>query len=151
VTGTDGPSSAVGSWQGTNDFRLMPTDDPYSAPASATVTAEPGKSVSMRYTWSHPKDGAQEGLLVVAPAEGGHLAALWLDTWHQPEARTSEAPAGPDGGALFEYVYAGVWGWQLEVLPGERLLIVMRNVVPDQGDDSFSGAYDAMRMTLERA
>ncbi len=148
----DGLSSAVGSWQGTNAFRLMPTDDPYSAPASATVTAEPGGAVSIRYTWSHPEDGAQEGLLVVAPAEGGRLVALWLDTWHQPEARTSEAPARPDGGALFEYVYAKVWGWQIEVLPeGGRLLLVMRNVVPDQRDGSFSGPYDAMRMTLERA
>jgi hypothetical protein len=36
-------------------------------------------------------------------------------------------------------------------VPGEHLDLVMRNVVPELGDSGFSGPYDAMRMTLERA
>lgn len=147
---TAGLADAAGSWRGTNLFRLMPTDDAFTAPATAALTAEPGGAASMRYTWSHPQDGDQEGLLVVAPAEGGRLAALWLDTWHQPDARTFEAPARADGGALLEYVHAEVWGWQIEVMPrGGRLLLMMRNVVPDLGDGTAPGPYDAMRMTLE--
>jgi hypothetical protein len=141
--------SAVGSWHGTNAFRLMPTDEPYSAPASATVTAEPGDAISLRYTWVHAADGEQRGLLVLADAGDGRAAALWVDTWHQPTARTVEFDARPDGVTTFEYVYADVWRWQVEVVAEPDLRLTMRNVVPDLGEGHV-GPYDAMVMSLQR-
>ena len=141
--------STAGSWHGTNAFRLMPTDEPYSARAIATVTPEPGDALSIRYTWVHPADGEQRGLLVLADAGEGRVAALWIDTWHQPTARVVECEASPDGSAALEYVYADVWRWQIEVRAGADLRVTMRNVVPDVGED-FVGPYDAMLTELQR-
>ena len=140
---------AVGAWHGTNAFRLMPTDEPYSAPATVTVVAEPGDAVSIRYTWVHPADGEQRGLLVLADAGEERIAALWIDTWHQPTARAVESEASPDGGAGLEYVYADVWRWQVEVHADPNLRITMRNVVPDLGEGHV-GPYEAMVMNLRR-
>ena len=48
----------------------MPTDEPHGAPATADVSVAAGANVAViAYTWSHPKDGAQEGLLTIAPDE----------------------------------------------------------------------------------
>jgi hypothetical protein len=56
----------AGAWTGTNGFRLMPTDELYVAPASAAAaTAAGGHDLVLTYTWVHPVDGAQDGVLLV--------------------------------------------------------------------------------------
>lgn len=141
--------SAAGSWHGTNAFRLMPTDEPSVAPATATVTTEPGDAISLRYVWVHATDGEQRGLLVLADAGEGRVATLWIDTWHQPTARVVESDARPDGTVWFEYVYGDVWRWQVEVQAEPGLRITMRNVVPDMGEGPVD-PYETMVMSLQR-
>jgi hypothetical protein len=68
----------------------MPADSLHIAAASMNVsTAAAGNLTAMTYTWSHPGDGAEDGLLVVGPNEGpGAAVALWGDSWHQaPEPK----------------------------------------------------------------
>src|SRR6266536_4206765 len=75
---------AVGAWAGSNGFRLMPSDPLHEAPATAEVSTAAGASlVAIAYAWSHPDDGAQDGLLVVGADDSGAATAFWGDSWHQ--------------------------------------------------------------------
>ena len=75
------------TWTGSNAFRLMPTDAAHDAVATAEVTEGAGGNlVSLAYTWLHPDDGAQDGLLVLGPAPEDSAVALWGDSWHQTPA-----------------------------------------------------------------
>ena len=70
--------NSVGTWVGTNGFRLMPGDPLVEFPALLTVTtAAGGHLTSVAYSWEHPDDGAQDGLLLIGSAEGrrarGHV------------------------------------------------------------------------------
>ncbi len=81
----------AGTWEGTNGFRLMPADELHRAPATATVTpAAGGHDVVVTYTWVHPQDGPQDGIMLVgSPDEQGKVTAAWGDSWHQqPSIRT---------------------------------------------------------------
>ena len=76
MTLSDAFAAARGAWSGTNGFRLMPADPLATAPATATLTLAAGGSLlTLAYTWSHPEDGAADGLLVTGPAEDGFVAS----------------------------------------------------------------------------
>jgi hypothetical protein len=145
-----------GTWAGTNGFRLMPADPLAEFPASATVTSGAGGYLtSVTYSWEHPQDGPQDGLVVLgAGEEGDTLVALWADSWHQKPAPMSlSGQRDPDGTAALAATYGGNWGWRI-VLGGDGdhgLLIRMDNVLPPERAASDVAAYPVMVMTLKRA
>src|SRR3954465_8569466 len=91
---------ARGSWDGTNGFRLMPSD-PLSefAATGAFSLAACGGLATLGYTWTHPQGGAQDGLLAFGMGGSDNsILALWADSWHQhPEARVSEGTLDENG------------------------------------------------------
>jgi len=126
---------SVGTWVGTNGFRLMPGDPLVEFSASVTVTtAAGGNLISVAYSWEHPDDGEQDGLLVVGPAdEEGSLVAMWGDSWHQKPAPTMlSASRGTDATLELEGEYGGGWRWRvtLDASDAESLRMQMDNVIP---------------------
>ncbi len=141
-----------GSWAGSNGFRLMPTDDLADLPAELTVSRGAGGHLtSVSYTWRHPSDGPQEGLLVFGAADDGTLTALWGDSWHQQPAPMTLS--GRD--AIVEADYGGGWKWRIgfDTADPSALRMRMDNVIPDShaGPDKPAGPYPVMLMTLRRA
>lgn len=139
------------TWAGSNDFRLMPTDPVATSDAAATFGVAAGGNVAtLGYTWTHPADGPQEGVIVLGRGEGdGEYAVLWADSWHQATARTFAATA--DGDTLrFDYLYGETWRWEVQLtVTADALGLVMRNVVPEGADEGMqAGPYDAMVMRL---
>ena len=139
-------------WTGSNAFRMMPTDEFAHAPATAVLsTGAGGHLTSLAYTWVHPTDGPQEGLLVY----GDGVTALWGDSWHQqPEPRVLEGSRADDGSVELSYEYGGGWRWEIAVRTSdEAVLLEMRNVIPaDQAtDDIAAGPYPVMVMELRPA
>ncbi len=66
----------VGAWVGPNGFRLMPSDPLADAPMSATVSlAAGGELAQIAYSWVHPADGEQDGLLVLGQGDEPESAA----------------------------------------------------------------------------
>ena len=63
----------------------MPSDPLVEFPARVIVTtAAADYLTSVAYSWEHPDDGAQDGLLVIGSAdEHGSLVVMWGDSWHQ--------------------------------------------------------------------
>ncbi|WP_104175834.1 DUF1579 family protein [Arthrobacter sp. Y81] len=61
----------IGSWQGHNLLRIMPTDDYQESVSAATVTVTAGAFVTIEYTWQH-EGKPQSGLLLLGsgPAAG---------------------------------------------------------------------------------
>jgi hypothetical protein len=144
----------AGSWAGTNAFRLMPADDLFDAPATATVTTVAGgHAVVITYTWVHPQDGPQEGtLLIGSPDEQGEATAAWGDSWHQqPSIRTLPGTLA-DGRLEVAADYGGGWRWTIAVEGDDPLTMTMFNVVPDEyaTDESPAGPYPAMITELRR-
>ena len=134
----------------------MPTDPPHIAAASADVAiAASGALTTMRYTWSHPDDGAQDGLLVIgAHEEPGGLVAFWCDSWHQsPEPKVLVGRID-DGLLIMSYTYGGDWQWQItvNVTNPDVLVLRMDNIVPESaaGPEIVAGAYPAMLSELRR-
>lgn len=146
----------VGSWSGTNRFRLMPDDPPAEADATAQVSLGAGGNLAvLAYTWTHPDDGAQEGLLVLGPEEApGAVTALWGDSWHQqPAAKRLLGTAG-QGSVTVGYSYAEGWEWRitLTVDRPDSLRWRMDNVVPPfESGTGEPVAYWAMDGELRRA
>src|SRR5688572_6432638 len=124
---------SAGAWIGINGFRMMPSDELAQFPATAELRhAAGGNLISVTYSWQHPADGPQEGLLVVGTADDtGRLTALWADTWHQHPASMSMTgdPAGEHGFGV-EAEYGGGWRWQISVQASEPdgLRLQMHNV-----------------------
>jgi Protein of unknown function (DUF1579) len=151
-------SDFAGSWAGTNGFRLMPTDPFAELPATVTVTmAAGGHLTSVVYSWEHPDDGPQDGLLVIGSAgEDRSLMAMWADSWHQKPVPMSLS-GGPAAGATFELNgdYGGGWGWRIvfDAADAENLRMRMDNVIPaDQATAEIpAGPYPAMVMDVRRA
>lgn len=147
----------AGSWTGTNGFRLMPEHPLHEAPATARVgPAAAGHLAAVTYTWSHPEDGDQDGLLVVgAGEEPGALVAFWGDSWHQHPSPRVLAGSSQDGVLTVGYAYSGDWRWEivLDATATDALMLTMNNVVPASaaGDGMAAGAYPAMRAALVRA
>lgn len=127
-------SGHTGTWAGTNRFRLMPDDPPAEAPASAELSLEAGGHVAtLRYTWTHPVDGVQHGLLALGPGESpGEVVGLWGDSWHQqPAAQQLRGTAGEDT-VTVAYTYGEGWEWRITLTAdrSDMLRWRMDNVVP---------------------
>lgn len=146
----------AGSWTGTNEFRLMPADPPYVAAATAQVfIAAGGNLTTVAYRWSHPDDGAQDGLLVVGPeGEPPGAVAFWGDSWHQQPDPTVLHGRLQDGVLVVGYAYGGDWRWEITVdatVP-ELLALRMDNIVPQSvaTEGVVAGPYAAMVTELRR-
>ncbi|SFT67432.1 DUF1579 family protein [Arthrobacter sp. ov118] len=142
----------LGSWQGENRFRLMPTDDFKGSAATGTVTVTAAHFATVAYTWSDG-ESPQEGLLLLAGgmSDADPATAVWADSWHTGRALMQFAgTVGGDGVLRLHGSYAAPsgpdWGWQIHIHPGEggggRL--TMHNVVP--GEDP----YQVVELALER-
>lgn len=144
------PMLPAGTWQGTNAFRLMPSDEPATAPLTLVVSA-PGALLQIAYVWQHPVYGAAQGSLAVGPAEqdGDALLAVWRDTWHQPQAQVLRGAATASGLTL-EYFYEADWTWRLILEQPEAGALDLRmvNVVPASVTGAEGLAYDAMSARL---
>jgi hypothetical protein len=146
----------AGAWAGANGFRLMPSDPLHDAPATAEVTMRAGGNlVAIAYTWSHPADGPQDGLLVLGPhGDAAGVSAFWGDSWHQsPEPRMCTG-TGEGGVITVGYEYAPGWRWGITVDATDpaSLRLQMENVVPEDAAEGRSAvAYPVMVMTLRRS
>jgi hypothetical protein len=148
---------SVGTWVGTNGFRLMPSDPIATFPARMTVTTGAGGHLmSVAYWWQHPDDGPQDGLLVIGPAEeNGSLVALWADSWHQkPAPMIFSGSHGIDATLELEGEYGGGWGWRVIVdgANDENLRMEMDNVIPAEHATAevTAGPYPVMIMETQR-
>jgi hypothetical protein len=150
-------SDFAGSWAGTNGFRLMPGHPLAELPATVTVTmAAGGHLTSVAYSWEHPDDGQQDGLLVIGSAgEDGSLVAVWGDSWHQKPAPMS-LPGGPGADETFEFTadYGDGWGWRivLDATDTDTLRMRMDNVIPTDHatPGKPAGPYPVMVMAAHR-
>jgi Protein of unknown function (DUF1579) len=150
-------SESTGTWTGTNGFRLMPNDPLAEFPATLTVTtAAGGHLTSVAYSWEHPDDGPQDGLIVIGSAdETGWLVGMWGDSWHQKPAPMSLS-GGHGAGATIELSgdYGGGWSWRIvfDTANADTLRMRMDNVVPtDQATAEISaGPYPVMVMDVHR-
>jgi len=154
VTLSDAFAAATGTWSGSSQFRMMPSDPFSTEPAAgALALAAGGSLVSFAYTWSHPVDGDQDGLLVAGPDDSGGLVALWADSWHQQPAPMSMTGSIDDDGALLvSGSYAGEWGWRIALSAGDLLTMRMENVVPASvAGEADAGPYTVMLAELGRS
>ena len=146
----------TGSWSGTNGFRLMPTDELYEAAATAElIVAAAGHDLVLMYTWVHPADGPQDGVLLVgSPDDEGRVTAAWGDSWHQKPGLLVL------NGSLIEGVlevvadYGGGWRWMISAdgRRDDRLALTMHNVIPAEHatDDEPAGPYPVMVSAFQR-
>lgn len=144
----------AGAWQGTNGFRMMPADAFHDAPAAATVTtAARGQAVVVTYTWVHPDDGPQEGVLLVgSPDEQLAVSAAWVDSWHQHPSVLLLSGTSADGRLDVTADYGGGWLWTISVEGDAPLRVTMLNVVPPEhaNDEVAAGPYPVMVAELHR-
>lgn len=148
---------ATGSWEGSNGFRLMPGDPLSKFPAAATLSVGAGGYLgTLDYIWTHPEDGAQNGLLAFGIAGSDNsIVALWADSWHQhPEAKVSQGSLDEDGVISVSYEYGDGWRWliTLDASQTDVLLLRMENVIPAEvaTAEISAGPYVAMSMELHR-
>lgn len=146
-----------GAWAGSNAFRLMPSDPPADAPMTVTISSAAGGYLAqIAYAWTHPSDGAQQGLLAIGHgAESNAVAAFWADSWHQsPEPQSLDGMIEDDV-VTVGYEYSGGWRWEIVVdtAVADRLALTMRNVIPDSAATAEmpAGPYAAMRAVLRRS
>jgi hypothetical protein len=144
-------ASHAGSWTGTNGFRMMPDDEFVTGPAYAEVRlASAGNLTTLAYTWEHPTDGAQEGVLVLWASDdtGASIRAVLSDSWHQQPDVMELAGRAEAGVVALEGTYAATWGWRIAIEHGESdaLRMVMSNVVPTEQapDPDAAGPYEVM-------
>lgn len=152
---TDGLGRLAGTWRGTNGFRMMPTDEFVDGPGTATVTtAAGGNVVVVTYTWVHPEDGPQDGVLMVgSPAEQDQsVDAAWGDSWHQHPSILTLSGKSERGRLEVTAGYGGGWAWTIAVEGGDSLRLAMFNVVPAEHAtaDIAAGPYPVMRAELHR-
>ena len=148
---------ASGAWEGSNGFRLMPTDPLSEFPAAATLSVGAGGCLgTLGYTWTHPEDGAQEGLLAFGIAGSDNaIVALWADSWHQhPEAKVCEGNLDESGVISLDNEYGNGWRWQivLDTIKTDVLFLWMHNVIPPEvaTEEISAGPYVVMSMELHR-
>lgn len=145
----------AGSWLGTNGFRMMPSDEFAEAPATATVaTAAGGNAVVLTYTWQHPEDGPQDGVMLVGSPDEHEQAviAAWGDSWHQRPSILTLPGSLADGRLEVTADYGGGWRWTIALEGLDPLLLTMYNVVPDDQatDEIAAGPYPVMVAELRR-
>jgi hypothetical protein len=134
----------------------MPSDELYEAGATAElIVAAAGYDLVLSYTWAHPADGPQEGVLLAgSPDDEGRVTVAWGDSWHQKPAIIVLT------GCLTERVlevtadYGGGWRWMIS-LDGrhdDRLLLTMHNVIPEEHatEEEPAGPYPVMLSALQR-
>jgi hypothetical protein len=149
-------SDFAGMWTGTNRFRLMPSDPLVDSPATVSVTLGAGGYLTtVAYTWAHPDDGPQEGLLTLGMAsEEGALVAVWADSWHQQPTAMSLSGNLRDGAVALEGAYGGGWRWRIgfDTTDAGELRMTMDNVIPAEHatETIQAGPYPAMLMALHR-
>jgi hypothetical protein len=148
----------AGTWRGSNGFRLMPPDELYEAPATAELaTVAGGHDLVLSYTWAHPADGPQDGVLVVASPEDERqvVTAVWGDSWHQKPSMLTLSGTLAERRLEVSADYGGGWRWAIS-LDGERddrLVLTMHNVIPAEHatDETPAGPYPVMVAELQRA
>ncbi len=151
------PSGLVGTWVGSNGFRLMPDDPLQEFPATVSVTTAAGHHLALvTYTWEHPDDGPQDGVLLVGPAgEGEALVATWGDSWHQKPAPMTLTGERTATGFALEAGYGGGWAWRIRLSLADEgaVLFEMDNVVPPEhgGTELPQGAYPVMVLRANRS
>jgi hypothetical protein len=134
---------------------MMPSDELASGPATATVTsAGGGHSTLVRYTWEHPADGPQDGVLLVGTPEEGaaEVTAAWSDSWHQQPGLMVLAGTRDAERIDLAAEYGGGWGWTITVELGDPLTLTMCNVIPAEHAtaDIAAGPYPVMVAELQR-
>jgi len=151
-------SDLAGSWSGTNGFRLMPNGELHEFPATASVTTPAGGHLALvSYTWQHPEDGPQDGVLVVGSAgESDTVTATWGDSWHQkPVPMVLSGHRTADGSLILEGTYGVDWTWRVRLESGEdgELRMQMDNVIPASHAtaDLPAGPYPAMVLQARRS
>ncbi|MCE1178754.1 hypothetical protein ACQP1U_12505 [Actinomycetota bacterium] len=147
-------SDIVGIWHGTNGFRMMPGEVFDEGPASAEIReVAGGAALVVDYTWQHPQEGEQHGVLVVGTASQSALSMHLLDTFHQSEI-PERFEGGQTGPARAEWFHDyGEWRWWVRVsMEDDRLVITMDNTVPESYGTALkpAGPYCVMRMVLSR-
>lgn len=135
-------------------FRLMPTDDFATGPAALRIELAAGGWASIvRYQWTHPEDGEQDGALFIASLEeDGSLQATLVDSWHQKPGPMHLTGTRENSVTKLYGTYMETWGWEIELrLVESDVRLIMRNVVPEEARDMApegvefaSGAYDVM-------
>lgn len=144
------------TWTGTNGFRMFPADPMQTHPSTAVRReVAGGHGWLLEYTWVHPTDGDQSGVLLAgSPDEGGAVTASWLDSWHQkPDVRllTGTLVSTLHGDQVeLEYDYGGGWRWRIVVGPAQdgpadALTMTMLNVVPAGHPGAEPGPHEVMR------
>jgi hypothetical protein len=136
----------------------MPGDPLSEFPAAGTLSlGARGYLGTLGYTWTHPEDGAQDGLLAFGTAGSENaIVALWADSWHQhPEARVCEGNLDESGVISVGLEYGDGWRWQivLDASKPDVLLLRMDNVIPPEvaTEEISAGPYVVMSMELRRA
>jgi hypothetical protein len=149
--------NSEGTWTGTNRFRLMPSDPFAEFPASVSVsTAAGGHLVSVSYSWEHPDDGPQDGLVVIGTAaDEASLVAMWGDSWHQkPAPMMLSGSRGTDVTLELEGDYGGGWRWRVSFdgTGPDDFRMQMDNVIPAEHatTEIAAGPYPVMIMQTER-
>lgn len=144
------------TFTGTCAFRLMPQDDLAEGPSTATIEQVAPTQWLVRYTWTHPLDGNQHGVLLVGgPDEGAHtVGASLADSWHQNPGLMTLAGTVDGTGVRLSAQYAGDWGWEVDLdgLGTDAPSMTMRNVVPASALEMLpedappveAGPYDVM-------
>ena len=145
----------VGTWRGTNGFRMMPTDDMPEAPATAVVAiVAGGYDVVVTYTWIHPQDGPQEGVLLIGSPdeEQQTINAAWGDRWHQKPSLLVLSGSLAEGRVELTADYGGGWLWTIGLEGDSPLLLTMHNVIPAEHatDEIEAGPYAVMIAELHR-
>jgi hypothetical protein len=148
----------VGSWIGTNKFRIMPSDPFAELPARLTLThAAGGYLTSVVYRWEQPDDGPQDGLLVIGSgSEAGSLVAMWGDSWHQKPGPMFLSGTEASAATLeLEGEWGGGWRWRiiLDATDNVSLRLQMDNVIPASHAtaEKPSGPYPTMVLNARRA
>jgi hypothetical protein len=113
----------------------MPTDELYDAPATAELrTAADGHDLVLMYTWTHPADGLQDGVLVVGSPEDDRpvVTAAWGDSWHQKPAMRTLTGSLIERRLEVTADYGGGWRWaiSLDGSRDDRLALTMDNIIP---------------------
>lgn len=136
-------------------FRLMPLDELCDGPSSALLTPVGEQGFTLHYTWTHPTDGVQRGVVLVGgTGEEGRVEGSLFDTWHQQPGLMPLTGTRDGDRVALAGTYLEEWGWQVDVELGDGAArMTMRNVVPASAlamlpPDSppmSAGPYEVMR------
>lgn len=139
---------------GTCAFRLMPIDPLVEGPSSARFTPVGTQGFTLDYTWVHPGDGEQRGVVLVGGTDdAGAVEGALFDTWHQQPGLMSLQGTREGDRVDLAGSYLEEWGWTVAIeLADGALTMTMCNVVPESAlatlpPDSppmSAGPYDVM-------